>query len=183
MENSIAIVDKTNFILKYLYDNCSDEELIHLYNQSCMNLNQYQDMIHLNSDKFVEFTLGTNLDNSTKDMFLLQYNPKDQYVLIDEFGDLISYANERDVLDNVNLGMIAKNIDNLYMKYTIEDEYNAYILNEFEDFKENVSEDRFKETVNKFIKHLDNNNISKVILENYSDYLNEENKNIDDRTL
>ena len=49
-------------------------------------------------------------------------------------------------------------------------------------FKEIVSEDEFKITINKFIKGSDSS-ISEIISQNYSDYLNEENKNIDDQIL
>lgn len=183
MENQLKIQNKRNFILDYICNCCTNKQLISLYNQSCKDLHKYDDMIRLNSDKFIEFELGDTYDNLKNNIFLLQYNIKDPYVVIDKFENYITYPNEEEVVYNVDIpSMIINNLNNLYIRFDINDKYEDYVSKKLNQFKEIVSEDEFKATINKFIKGSDNS-ISEIILENYSDYLNEENKNINDQIL
>lgn len=95
--------------IKQLILKLSDEELLQLYNDFCRNNNDYDNVIYENDEYFLRDMFGDDVNAVAKAVSCGEYECNHSYVKCDGHGNLKSYPDLEDALD-----------DNFYIDEVIE---------------------------------------------------------------
>ena len=171
-------------IKKEMINNLTNDEKLDIYNKYCENNHDYNSMIYKNNDNFLEYVFGNNHMGLARAIAHGDYIYVDQYITLDEDGDLYSYEDLHDALKDKFVPSEMMNFDNvdfekLYEEYIHDVIHNAKKSVQPKEFSEALKEYTSEEMIKKYPEVCDN------IDRNYSDFILDEkdtdkSKDIDD---
>ena len=93
-------------VYKYIeidYDNLSDDEKVSLWNEMCSDENRSDDEIFVNDEEFFEMFFANDVIKAVQATQYGKYNYSDDYVQFNGYGNLDSFNNPMDVIDEQEL--------------------------------------------------------------------------------
>lgn len=145
-----------------IINNLTDEEKLDLHNRYCEDHYDYDSIIHLNDDEFLDTVFSNYLNeitargitevinNFSKAFACNNYKYDDEYMIFGELGNLKSYSNLQTALEDnfvdsevIDLILEDKNID-------IKSLYDDYICDTLDEARDKMSPEEFSDTLKEY---------------------------------